>query len=237
MVVANTPQSHTDLGKKSPTRTWRRQSEDDRIFDWQKVQELRSGKYTLWDHSFELPHKHLETDKTIQDSVSAGKVTHKLKVGGNDKLEIYDFPGEYAQRFDGIDRSGGDAAERTAEDLSGQQADRRNPHAGRGRAQPGDQRRQQLPPTFQRPQVFAGETFQRRRPIRADDVSAHGQHDGRLSLRRRTISSYRNSFTCIPAAVPLPAAAKRPSRSSRARKSPWSSARRARKSSPTSTVA
>jgi type VI secretion system secreted protein VgrG len=113
MVVANTTQSHTDLPGKSKityedvaggTR------EDDRIYDWEKVQELRSGKYTLWDHCFELPHKHLEAEASILDSVQTGKVGHKLKVGGNDKLEIYDYPGEYAQRFDGIDRGGGDRA-------------------------------------------------------------------------------------------------------------------------------
>ena len=33
---------------------------------------------------------------------------HKLKVGNNEQLELYDFPGEYAQRFDGVDRGGGD---------------------------------------------------------------------------------------------------------------------------------
>ena len=35
-----------------------------------------------------------------------GEVTHKLSVGGNEHLEIYDFPGGYAQRFDGVDRNG-----------------------------------------------------------------------------------------------------------------------------------
>jgi type VI secretion system secreted protein VgrG len=111
MVVANTPQSHPDVSGKTKityedVETGFR--DDDRINDWEKVQELRSGKYILWDHSFELPHKHLEAEKTIQDSVTVGKITHKLKVGGNDKLEIYDFPGEYAQRFDGVDKGGGD---------------------------------------------------------------------------------------------------------------------------------
>ena len=42
--------------------------------------------------------------------MAAGTVTHKLKVGGNDKLEIYDYPGDYAQRFDGVDPGGGDSA-------------------------------------------------------------------------------------------------------------------------------
>ncbi len=77
-----------------------------RITDWEKMQELRSGEYTLWDHCFELPGNHLETKRKTVDRVSVGKVTHKLSVGGNDKLEIYDYPGGYAQRFDGIDPNG-----------------------------------------------------------------------------------------------------------------------------------
>lgn len=111
LVVADSPQSHPDMPNMSKiiyeevtggTRP------EERITRWEKVQELRSGKYTLWDHCFELPHKHLDAEKTVLESVAAGKVTHKLKVGGNDKLEIYDFPGGYAQRFDGIDPGGGD---------------------------------------------------------------------------------------------------------------------------------
>jgi type VI secretion system secreted protein VgrG len=113
MVVANTPQSHPDLpggGKIVYEDVAGGTRDEDRIYDWEKVQELRSGKYTLWDHCFELPHKHLEAEALVQDGVQAGKVEHKLKTGGNDKYEIYDYPGEYAQRFDGVDRGGGDRA-------------------------------------------------------------------------------------------------------------------------------
>jgi type VI secretion system secreted protein VgrG len=110
MVVGNTPQTHPDMPIAS-TIVFDAEDggnrEEDRIHQWEKVQELRSGKYTLWDHCFELPGKHLEAEQQIQDSVVAGKVTHKLKVGGNDKLELYDYPGAYAQRFDGVDRGGG----------------------------------------------------------------------------------------------------------------------------------
>jgi type VI secretion system secreted protein VgrG len=111
MVVANTPQSHPDLPLGSRIifdETAKGREDDLRVVSWQKSQSLRSGKVTLWDHCFELPHKHLEAEEMIQDSVVAGKVTHKLKVGNNDQLELYDFPGEYAQRFDGVDRGGGD---------------------------------------------------------------------------------------------------------------------------------
>src|ERR1700682_1762468 len=111
MVVANTPQSHSDV--PGPTQIIYEDvaggfRNEDRVFAWEKVQEWLSGKYPLWDHSFELPHKHLETEKLIQDSVTVGKVSHKLKVSGNDKFEIYDWPGEYAQRFDGVDPGGGE---------------------------------------------------------------------------------------------------------------------------------
>src|SRR5262249_9679394 len=59
-------------------------------------------------HTFELPHRHLEADRTIQETVQVGQATHRLKTGDNGKLELYDWPGEYAQRFDGIDKGGGE---------------------------------------------------------------------------------------------------------------------------------
>jgi type VI secretion system secreted protein VgrG len=111
MVLANTPQSHADIPDGSQIvfqGTEGGTLDQDRIYEWEKVQELRSGKYTLWDHCFELPHKHLEAQKAILESVQAGSVTHKLKISPNEKLEVYDYPGEYAQRFDGVDKGGGD---------------------------------------------------------------------------------------------------------------------------------
>jgi type VI secretion system secreted protein VgrG len=113
LVLANTPESHPDVSGESklifdvahgPSH------QEETIGSWEKEQELRSGKYTLWDHCFELPDEHLQADKTIQDSVAVGTVTHKLRVGGNEKLEIYTYPGEYAQRFDGVDKGGADNA-------------------------------------------------------------------------------------------------------------------------------
>src|SRR6266404_2118953 len=110
LVIADTPQGHADVPDfpkaiYEDTRGGNR--EDMRVTDWEKVQELRSGKVTLWDNCFELPQQHLEAQKTIQESVAVGKVTHKLKLADNDKLELYDYPGGYAQRFDGMDPGGG----------------------------------------------------------------------------------------------------------------------------------
>ena len=94
------------------------------VFSWEKTQEVRAGKVTLWDHNFQLPDDHLEGTATIRESVRAGQVTHMLRVAGNGGLELYDYPGGYAKRFDGIGPGGGEqpaelqkiftAAERTA---------------------------------------------------------------------------------------------------------------------------
>jgi type VI secretion system secreted protein VgrG len=111
MVVANTPQTHPNLPSSSEIIYEGLSGglrDEDRILSWEKTQELRSGKFTLWDHCFELPHKHLDATEPIQGSVEVGEVTHKLQVGNNDKLEIYDYPGGYAQRFDGINKGGGE---------------------------------------------------------------------------------------------------------------------------------
>jgi type VI secretion system secreted protein VgrG len=80
---------------------------DMRVSSWEKIQEIRSGECTLWDHCFELPTNHLEAKEKTIVSVPVGKVTHKLNLA-NDTLEIYDHPGRYAQRFDGVEPGGGD---------------------------------------------------------------------------------------------------------------------------------
>jgi type VI secretion system secreted protein VgrG len=80
----------------------------EQVLTWERIQEIRPGKYTLWDHNFELPDKNLEATQPILETVQTGTVAQKLKVGGNDSLEVYDYPGGYAGRFDGIDKGGGE---------------------------------------------------------------------------------------------------------------------------------
>jgi len=113
MVIADTPTSHKDLPHCSTLYYDPDVAgvEDVVIvYAWEKSQTLRSGKTTLWDHCFELPHKNLEAQDLIVETVQVGDVTHKLKLGGNDKMELYDYPGGYAERFDGISTGGGDQA-------------------------------------------------------------------------------------------------------------------------------
>src|SRR3984957_2606561 len=111
MIIADTPQSHDTVpGRPNARYDVIRGGPQigDHIFGWQKTQALRASKYTLWDHSFEQPKQNLEAKENIVDSIDVGTVSHKLKTPANEPLEIYDFPGGYAVRFDGVSPSGGD---------------------------------------------------------------------------------------------------------------------------------
>ncbi len=206
MVIANTPQSHAevpDLEKLIFEEVeGGAREETDRCLSWEKVQDLRSGKYTLWDHCFELPHKHLETEQPIQDSVSVGEVTHKLKVGNNDKLEIYDWPGEYAQRFDGVDKGGGEKpadVEKIFED---------NKRTVKIRME-----QEALPSVVilgasSSRQLVSGHKFTLARHFNANGeyVLTSVQHNAQLGYEYRSGEGefqYDNSFTCIPSSLPF----------------------------------
>lgn len=105
LVLADTPVAHADIPGDSTLLYEELQGggrDEPRIFDWQKTQCWDSGKYTLWDHCFELPHNKLRAEKEILPDVKVGKVTHALSVGGNSPaLEVYDYPGGYAKHVEG----------------------------------------------------------------------------------------------------------------------------------------
>lgn len=204
LVLANTPQSHTELpvasrliyemveGGKRP---------EDRVFGWEKVQGLRTGKVTLWDHCFELPHRHLEANRPIQDSVKVGKVTHPFKLAANNKLERYNYPGEYAQRFDGINPGGG----KRPEDL--QKIFRDNQRTARIRME-----QETVPGLVIRGesncrQLVSGHRFTLERHFDADGgyVFTSVTHSATLDDYRSAATGafeYSNQFTCIPFDLP-----------------------------------
>ncbi|MBV8101762.1 MAG: type VI secretion system tip protein VgrG [Verrucomicrobia bacterium] len=115
MIIADTPQSHTDVPGLTKARYQMIEGgprTGDHIIQWKKTQAVRASKYTLWDHHFQQPTQNLEAKQNILASVQVGTVTHQLKDQVNSPLEIYDFPGGYAERFDGISPSGGDQPSR-----------------------------------------------------------------------------------------------------------------------------
>jgi type VI secretion system secreted protein VgrG len=65
---------------------------EDTVVEWTVSEQLRPGLMTLRDHNFQLPDKFLEV----------GAPTSIPR--NNDKLEIYDYPGEYAKLFKDPDK-------------------------------------------------------------------------------------------------------------------------------------
>src|SRR5262249_10857666 len=106
--------SHPELpvaGKLIYEETFGGNRPEGRVREWEKAQELCPGAVTLWDHCFELPGQKLDAQRKLPDSVLVGRVEHKLRLNGTtDKLELYDYPGGFADRFDGVAPGGGDRA-------------------------------------------------------------------------------------------------------------------------------
>jgi type VI secretion system secreted protein VgrG len=68
---------------------------EDVVTGWQMEQELRTGKYALNDYNFETPSTSLLAEEPSL-----------VKVGGNTKFEIYDYPGEYLNHSQGQTMAG-----------------------------------------------------------------------------------------------------------------------------------
>jgi type VI secretion system secreted protein VgrG len=178
--------------------------EEDRIRDWEKTQELRSGKYTLFDHCFELPHQHLEAMQKIQANISVGQVNHQLNVDNNDQLELYDYPGAYAQRYDGVDPGGGDRSgdlQHISEDNKRTVGLRMQEEAAPGLVIRG---------TSNCRHFVCGYAFTLQRHFNADGkyLLTGVRHAGRLPGNYRAGGagesySYDNQFTCIPFEIPF----------------------------------
>jgi type VI secretion system secreted protein VgrG len=204
MVVADNPASHAEVPGAGTlafdaSAAGQRKS---RVWHWEKRQSLRSGKNTIWDHSFELPHKHLDATQPIMATIAAGTTTHKLQVGGNEKLEIYDYPGGYAQRFDGVDPTGGDRAG----DL--QKIFQDNKRTVAIRMQEEEVGSIEISAQSDCAQLIAGHKFTLEEHADADgayvvtSVSHRVRMDQAVRGGGASDAGYENAFTCIPAAMP-----------------------------------
>ncbi len=214
LVVANSPDSHADLPIDAKlvykTILAGDLTHESCVHSWIKTQELTSGKVTLWDHCFELPHKHLEADKTIQETVEVGKVSHKLKVGENGHLEIYDYPGAYAQRFDGVDRGGGAKAadiQHIFDDNKRTVGIRMQQEAATSLLIGGSSNCRQLTSGHKFTlDLAAGEVEGKALKAEGDYVLTSVTHQATMESEYRSDSGegfrYNNSFECIPLALP-----------------------------------
>lgn len=90
LVMGDDPSAHADCPGQSSLRYTSVAGgalDEDVITGWRAVQELRTGKYTLTDYNFTTPSTSLLVNEpTIHN------------VGGNDKYETYDYPGEHLNK-------------------------------------------------------------------------------------------------------------------------------------------
>lgn len=80
------------------------------VWDWTKRQEVPAGQHTLSDYHFQVPASRLLAKASVDGDVAVGQTTHALRfshaVHDTEMLEVFAYPGAYAQRFDDIDALG-----------------------------------------------------------------------------------------------------------------------------------
>jgi type VI secretion system secreted protein VgrG len=212
LVLANTPEAHPDLCAAGPViyeDASAGMSPTDRVYDWDKTQTLVADRYTLRDHCFELTgerpgtFKDLQAEATLARRVDAGTVAHYLRSEIQPPLELYDFPGEYAQRFDGVTKGGGDQTEQVGKIF------------GDARRTAGIRMQQEalaaliIQGASGCPQFAVGGRFTIARHLNADGeylltaVAHYARVGGSTHSGPPGDWSYHNTFTCIPGAVPF----------------------------------
>jgi type VI secretion system secreted protein VgrG len=207
MIVADSPAAHADV----PGLTQARYDviegggpTGDHIFDWRKTQALRSAKYSLRDHCFQQPTKDLEAKASIMESVKAGTVSHQLNGQSGPPLEIYDFPGGYAVRFDGINPSGGEQPERLQKILDD------NKRTAKLRMEAEALPSLSIHGSSGCRNFVAGHKFTLARHFDGDGdyILLSVTHEASIGSAYRTGSTggdmtYANTFTCIPSQLPF----------------------------------
>lgn len=203
VVMADSPSAHKPLPGNSvlPFRpTVDAKQSGAFVYEWEKSHELTSGRFITRDHSFELTGKTTEHDSRVPESVRFGKVTHRFNVEGQERLEVYDFPGGFARQFDAYNPAGDPRGghEGRVDEEGGIRAALHASRAVSGAlAVRGASRLRNL---------ASGYTFSLQGHPNADGtyVLTEVHHRGRFEIETGGGGSdfYENTFSCIPSDVP-----------------------------------
>jgi type VI secretion system secreted protein VgrG len=186
LIIANNPGIHKparDFDKFQYVPKGGEKTAAGGIIDWDQSMEFRSGKFATNDYHFQAPRTSL--------LVNAPSV---VKVGGNSKFELYDYPGYYAKRFDGESKMSKvpPDGERTVK-LRMQEVEAGHKEASGSNTLPG---------------MCSGFKFalDGHNDQDGDYVITGVRHRGQQSppyySNKRLPRAYENSFTCIPVEVP-----------------------------------
>jgi type VI secretion system secreted protein VgrG len=174
-----------------------------RITSWTKTQRVMPTRVTLWDHSFELVGQNLQAQEAILPKVKVGTVDHQLPPTDSDP-EVYDYPGAYAKRFDGVAPGGGDRSSDPPNTFQD------NQRTTRLRMQELAARTIAISATSNSPHLTAGHQFTLARQGHGDGdyVLTSIDHHARLDVDYRSkydevALEYKNEFTCLPLDLPF----------------------------------
>jgi type VI secretion system secreted protein VgrG len=109
LVLADGPGGHADLDGQSTLlfdAAAGGQRPEGRVEAWGKRQTLRACKYQLRDYCFQLSQSTVDSTTRIADKVRVGQVEHLLAIDPAQRSEIYEHPGGYGWRFDGVSPDG-----------------------------------------------------------------------------------------------------------------------------------
>jgi type VI secretion system secreted protein VgrG len=205
MIIADTPGGHGTIAGKStlPYKPSGGGGADPIIASWEKVQELRSNRVVLWDYSFQTPDKNLEAQHGLPTQMMAGTIKHQLAVGTSDKFETFDDPGGYAHRFDDTAPNGSAQPDRLRHLFSD------NTRMATLRAEQEAAGALTLNGTGSCRHFTAGhgftlsDHFNGNGPYTLTQVEHNGSQAGSYTTEGGRGLEYRNSFRCIPAALPF----------------------------------
>jgi type VI secretion system secreted protein VgrG len=186
LILADAPGIHTPCPGQSTAKFFPDVNQEAGVTSWQSMREVRPDRYVLRDYHFEMPEKSLETSRPSAQNV-----------GGGGKLEIFDYPGEYAKKFVRPGRSGEVQPEADKVD--------------RTRMEEEEAPQQVLSGSSNCRTFTAGKRFALiNHPVAAFNdsyVLTAVQHsavqDASFVSGIGGVGSYSNSFTCIPLRVPF----------------------------------
>jgi type VI secretion system secreted protein VgrG len=212
MVVTNKPQTHPTV--EEPSTVIYKTMEGgpagpNQVFEWTKSQELRSSRYRLWDYTFQIPWNNLEATSEIPGTQEVGQVVHHLKLKANTNSEIYEFPGEYAQRFDAIDKAGQENKNVLKKITTDQEIQADNKRTADIRIQGEAYQSLRIHGSSTCPQFLPAYKFNLQQHFDADGeyVLTSAEHFGTVGAAYRTgqptARPYQNTFSCIPGGLPL----------------------------------
>jgi type VI secretion system secreted protein VgrG len=185
LVLANAPSAHAACPNQATVR-YRKgyggATGEDMIRQWHAEQELHPGKYALTDYYFPTP----SNNQMV-------KATSAIALTGNSALEVYDYPGYFAKRFDG-DAGASNVPTDATRTIKIRMAATEASHQV---VQGASECRAFLP----------GYSFTLADHFRADAngdyVLTRVVHKAANNLGRKEESHYHNSFTCLAKAVPF----------------------------------